>query len=107
MLDKNWTRDYYRSIGYPIGTPSKLYHGDQATIKILLSNKITPQARPLDVLITSIHELHLIKTFEMMYTQSNMQLADLNYKPHEGKSLRNLIDCSIGDLFYTPPVSVH
>ena len=36
-----------------------------------------------------------------------MQLADLNSKPRGGKSLRNLIDCSIGARFYPLPGSVH
>ena len=30
-----------------------------------------------------------------------MQLAELNYKPHGGKSLRDLIDHAIGVCFYT------
>ena len=43
----------------------------------------------------------------MVDTKSNMQLADLNYKPHSGKILRNLIDRAIGAWFYPPPVSLH
>ena len=43
----------------------------------------------------------------MVYTRSNMQLTDLNSKPHGGKSLRNLIDCAIGVWFYPPPVSLY
>ena len=38
---------------------------------------------------------------------SNMQLADLNYKPHGVKILRNIIDCAIGVRFYPPPGSLH
>ena len=40
-------------------------------------------------------------------TISKMQLSDLNYKPHGGKSIRNPIRHSIGARFYPPPVSVH
>ena len=36
-----------------------------------------------------------------------MQLADLNYKPHDGKSLRNIIDRDIDVRFYSPPGSPH
>ena len=43
----------------------------------------------------------------MVDTRSNMQLADLNYKPHGGKSLRIIIDCAIGAQFYPPPGSLH
>ena len=35
-----------------------------------------------------------------------MQLADLNFKPHARKSLRNIIGCAIGSCFYPPPGSV-
>ena len=41
-------------------------------------DRITPQARPIDLLITSLHEFSLRNTFEMMYTRSKMQLAYLN-----------------------------
>ena len=68
---------------------------------------ITQQAIPLDILITSIYELHLQKIFKMVDTISNMQLADLKSKPHSGKSLRYLIDRAIGVRFYTPPESEH
>ena len=55
VLDQNWIRDFFRSIGYPIGPPSKIYEDNQATIKIVLVDIITPQARLLGVLITAIH----------------------------------------------------
>ena len=35
-----------------------------------------------------------------------MQLADLNYKPHGGKSICNIIDRAIGVRFYPPPGSL-
>ena len=78
LLDQNWIRDFFRSIGYPIGPPSKNYQNNQATIKILMVDRITPQARPIDLLITALHEFSLRNTFEMMYTRSKMQLAYLN-----------------------------
>ena len=54
-------RDLFRSIGYTIGTQSKLYEENQATIKGVMADRISPQARPLDVLITALHEIHLRK----------------------------------------------
>ena len=95
VLDQNWIRDLFRPIGYPIGPPSKLYEENQVTIKIVLVDIINPQDRPIEFLINALHELCLRKIFEMVDTRSNMQLSDLNYKPHGGKSLRNLIDRSI------------
>ena len=64
VLDQNWIRDFFRSIGYPIVLPSKLYEDNQAKIRIVLADRITPQAINIDVLITDLHELHLIKKLE-------------------------------------------
>ena len=61
VLDQNCIRDFFISIGYLIGPPSKLYEDNQATIKIVLADRITHQARTIDFLITSLHELHLRK----------------------------------------------
>ena len=69
-------------------------------------NIIAPQARPIDVLITALRELHIRKTFEMVEIRSNMQLADLNSKPRGRKILKKLIDSSIGDRLYPIPGSV-
>ena len=95
VLDKNWIRNIFRLIGGPIGHPSKIYEDNQETIKRVLVYRITPQSRPLDVLITSLHELHLQKTFEMVDTRSNMQFSDLNSKLHGRKSLNDFIDRAI------------
>ena len=43
----------------------------------------------------------------MVDTRSNMQLYDLDYKPHGRKSLRNLIDRDIGAILYPPPGSLY
>ena len=102
MVDQNWIKDLLRSISYPIGPPSKLYGYNKATIKRVMADRITPQARPLNVL----KEIHLRKN-EILDTRSNTQLFDLDSKPRGGKSLRNLIDCAIGVQFYPPPGSLH
>ena len=69
VLDKNWIRNLYTSICYPIGPPSKLYQYNQATTKRALTDRISPQARPINVIITALHELHLPKRFEMLDTR--------------------------------------
>ena len=63
VLDHNHIRYFFRSIIYPIGSPSEIYEDNQATIKIVLEDIITPKSRPIDVLITALRELHLRKTF--------------------------------------------
>ena len=53
VLDQNWIRYLFRSISYPIGPPSKIYEYNKAKIYGLLTDIITLQARPLDLLITA------------------------------------------------------
>ena len=77
-------------------TSIKIYEDNQATIKIVLVDRITPQSRPIDTLIAALHDVHLRKTFEIVDTRSNMQLDDLNYNHHDRKILRDIIDCTIG-----------
>ena len=105
VLDQKCIRNFFRSILYPIGPPSKLYEENQAIIKIVLADIIVTHVRPIDVLITDIHEHHLRKTFEMVDTRSNMQLSDLNSKTHGRKSLRDILDRVIQLRFCTPPGS--
>ena len=69
-------------------------------------DRFTPQYRPLDILITNIHELCPRKRFDMVDTRSNMQLSGLYSKPRGRKILRNLIGSSIGYRFCPPPGSV-
>ena len=61
VLDSNWVRNFFKPIGSSIGTPSKLYEDNQATIKRFLAHQIKPQARPPEILITALHELCLRK----------------------------------------------
>ena len=107
VLDQNCIRNLFISIGYPTGPPSKIYEDKQATIKIVLVERITPQSRPLDVLITCLRELYLRKIFEMVDTISNMQLAVLKSKPRGRKSLRYITDHTFGVRFYPPLGSEH
>ena len=77
------------------------------TVKRVLADIIIPQSRPIDILITALDEPHLRNIFDMVDTRSNMQLTDLNSKPHGGKSLTSLIDCAIAARFYHPICSEH
>ena len=105
MLDKNWIRLFYRSIGYPIEYPSKLYEENQETIKRVSAYRITTQPSPLDVLITALHYLHLCKKFDMVDIRSKMKLADINSKTHGKQNIRGILDQVIGICFYPTPVS--
>ena len=74
VLNHNCIRNFCISIGYTIGPLSKLYKDNQVTIQRLLSDKITPQATPPDVLITPLHKKHPQKTFYVVDTRSNIQV---------------------------------
>ena len=107
VLNQNWIRIFYRSIGYLIVPPSKLYEENQETIKILLADRITLQDNPLYVIITALHKIHILKTFEIVKTRSSMKLADINSKPRGEKSLRYILYRAIVVRFYPPPGSYH
>ena len=103
MLDQNLIRNFYIPIGYPIGPTSNIYEENQATIKIFLEDRITTRGSIIDVFITVIHEHQICKKMDMAETRSNMQLYDLNSKPHGFQILIDIIDCAIGAYFYPPP----
>ena len=65
-------------------------------------DRITTQYIPFDVVITALHEHHLINTFYMVDTISKKQLSELISEPHGGKGLLNIIDYAIGDRLYPP-----
>ena len=49
---------------------------------------MTPQDMTINVLITDLRDVYLSKFFSMVDTRSNIQLVDLNSKPHGGKIIR-------------------
>ena len=100
-------RGFASSIGYPITGPIPTYEDNQATIQIVLANRVTPQVRHLDSLIMALHEWHTCKYFLPIYMNTNLMLADANTKPHEGEHLRTLSHRTFGVRFYPPPDSEH
>ena len=106
VLDKNWIRDFFRSIGDPTWYQLKPYECNKVTKKRVLACIIITQARSLDFLITALHEIHLKKNY-MVDTRSNMQLADLKSNPHGRKSIRKIIDSPIVARLYPSPGSAH
>ena len=64
VLDQNWSRGFFRQIGYTIEHPSKLYEENQATIKRVPEDRINTQTIPLDIIITALHELCIIFFFK-------------------------------------------
>ena len=64
MLNQNCIVITYKPIGYPIGPVSKLYEDNKATIKIVLKYRITTQSRSIDILITTLYDIHIQTTFD-------------------------------------------
>ena len=61
VLDQNWIRNFFKSVGNPIGHTSKIYEDNKATNKSFLEDRIAPQARLLDVIITALYGIYLSK----------------------------------------------
>ena len=56
----------------PIVLPSALYKDNKETIKRVLSDSITTQSRPLDIVITSIHDIHIRKRIDTVDKRSKI-----------------------------------
>ena len=100
-------RNFMLSIGFPICQPTPTYEDNQATIKQVLKDRITPQARPIDVLITSLHEHHARGTFAIADCKSQLMLADFNSHPIGGDQLANRVFWAAGTRFLPPTNSRH
>ena len=75
VIDQNWIRNFYRSIDYHKELPSKLYEENEATIKRVSEDRITTKYRPLDFLVTILHDIHLSKILDMVNTRSEMKIC--------------------------------
>ncbi len=95
------------SIGIKIYLPIPTHEDNAATLNQVSKNRIEPLTRPLDIIITSLHE-HLNRgTMKLHYVKSNLQLADFLSKPLQGDELKNKLFWSIGVRFYPPKDSDH
>ena len=61
----------------------------------------------LKMIMTDNHENNPRKISDIVDTISNLQLDDLNSKPHGGPILRDLINRKIGARLYPPPGSIY
>ena len=107
MQRSNIIRNLCTTIGYGIGEPTATYKDNKATIQSVLADRITPAARSIDVLITSLHDHHSCGRFALQYCRSDMQHADTNSKPLGGAQLRENVRKVIGAKYYPPPDSDH
>ena len=100
-------RRWMTSMGRPLPTPTPIFEDNQATIAQVLKDRLTPNIKHLDIPVTYLHELYIRGVFCCPYTDSSMNWADLNSKPHGGTQLLNKTLWMIGERFYPPPNSEH
>ncbi len=100
-------RNFLKTIGYPCKTPTTTYEDNSATISQVLKDRITPKARPVDILVTNLHDLYLQEVFEIKSCKTNYMLADINSKPLGGDSLHNKVLWIIGHRYFPKIGSRH
>ena len=99
--------NFLNSIGIKIYLPIPTYEDNDSTLQQVTKNRIEPLERPLDILITSLHENLNRGTMRLQYVKSNLQLEDFLSKPLQGDELKNKLFWTIGVRFYPSKDSVH
>jgi len=103
-----FARNLLSGIGYPNGEPVVTYEDNQVTIQAVLADRTMPRLRHVDVLITSLHEWHLMQHFALSYTKSELMIADANTKPQAGRTTSDTSTSPMeSDSSYPPPDSDH
>lgn len=100
-------RNFMTSIGYPICLPTPTYEDNQAMIKQVEKDRLTPQAHPVDVLITSLHEHKLRGTYALADCRTDLMLADFYSKPLKCNELADKICWAAGVRYFPPPKTDH
>ena len=76
-----------------------------AKIAQVNQDMITPLARPVDLLITSLHEHNLLGTYCLAYFKTTLMLADMLSKPLYVDILLDKVLLDVGFIFYPPTTS--
>ena len=95
------------SIGFPIEQPTPTYEENAATIAQVNKDHIALQARPVAILISSLHEHQLRGTFTISSCKTALMLADFLSKPTEGDTLMDKVLWAVGHRFYPPKDTEH
>ena len=103
----NELRRILLQLGYAQTEPTIIAEDNQPLITEITQSRLTPQVRHLDVPIAWLHEQWLRKVFEVIYTNTKLQKADINTKPHGGATLKDIILDLIGFKYFPPSNSQH
>ena len=60
----------------------------------------SPQSRPIDVLITTLNEHHLRRTYKIGYVKTSLMIKNLNTKPLSGYTLLHPVLWTVSHRFY-------
>lgn len=93
-------RNFLLSIGHRLQHPTPMFEDNLATISQVLHNRIAPQARPIDVLVTGLNEHYLRGTYAISHTKTDKMLANFNTKPMAGDNLQQPVMWTVGHRFY-------
>ena len=58
-------RNFLKSIGFPCKVSMKTYEDNVEMISQVLKYRITPKERPVDILVTNLHDLYLQDIFSI------------------------------------------
>ena len=100
-------RTYLAMIGFTISAPTPTFEDNAETIVQVTKNIIAPQERPVDIMITSLHEHKNRGTFTIAYCKTTLMLEDFLSKPQGGYILLDKVLWAIGHRFYPPQTSQH
>ena len=103
----NTLRRILLQLGSPQLRPTVICEDNQPLIAEVLQNRITTNVRHLDIPLAYLQEQYQRLAFDLKYTHTTLQLADINTKPHGGPSLQKATLSLIGFQHYPPSTSNH
>ena len=104
---KYWMQNFCQSIVYFIGDSSWIDENKQATTDRVLAYHVNTKVTHVDFLINVIHKHHLRKYIKLIDTDTHLKLANWNPNPSGGKTLWDLVYCTIGIWLYSQIGSNH
>ena len=87
--------------------PIALYKDNQASINVIIQNKISSRSRHLDIPVTYSYEKFIKKYFIIQHINSKMNLADISTKATSGPLLNRHWEFLCGFIFYLSPSTPH
>jgi hypothetical protein len=93
-------RDFTANIGYPFGDGTHTLEDNQGTIKTVESSRLHDNTRHLATHISWLNEQYTMGIIKLMYTNTILQLADINTKPLCVRHFQSILAYAVGIHFY-------